>query len=126
MRSGGGTLISGVIALAAALFFAAVSAGAATREEIVSAVVPIKKTIAPDGQTVQSLGGAREGSGVVIDEDGLILTIGYLMVEAHAAAVTTNAGRTVPATVVGYDHETGFGILQTIEPLRIKPLPFGH
>ena len=45
-----------------------------------------------------------------------MLTIGYLMVEAHAAEVTTNAGRTVPATVVGYDHETGFGILKAIEP----------
>ena len=54
-------------------------------EELVSAVVQIKTTIAPDGQTVQSLGREREGSGVVIDEDGLILTIGYLMVEAHAA-----------------------------------------
>ena len=86
----------------------------------------IKTTITPDGQTVQSLGREREGSGVIIDEDGLILTIGYLMVEAHAAEVRTNAGRTVPATVVGYDHETGFGILKTIEPLKIKPLSFGR
>jgi S1-C subfamily serine protease len=101
-------------------------AGAATLEELVAAVVQIKTTIAPDGQTVQSLGREREGSGVVIDEDGLILTIGYLMVEAHAVAVTTNAGRTVPATVVGYDHETGFGVLKTIEPLKIKPLSFGR
>src|ERR1044072_7198538 len=101
-------------------------AGAATLEELVAAVVQIKTTIAPDGQTVQSLGREGEGSGVVIDEDGLILTIGYLMVEAHAVAVTTNAGRTVPATVVGYDHETGFGVLKTIEPLKIKPLSFGR
>jgi S1-C subfamily serine protease len=75
---------------------------------------------------VQSLGREREGSGVVIDEDGLVLTIGYLMVEAHAAEVTTNAGRTVPATVVGYDHETGFGVLKAIEPLKLKPLTFGR
>ena len=86
----------------------------------------IKTYINPDGQTVQSLGHEREGSGVVIDEDGLVLTIGYLMVEAHAAEVRTNAGRTVPATIVGYDHETGFGILKTIEPLKMKPLPFGR
>ena len=86
----------------------------------------IKTYINPDGQTVQSLGREREGSGIVIDEDGLVLTIGYLMVEAHAAEVTTNAGRTVPATVVGYDHETGFGILRAIQPLKIKPLAFGR
>ena len=82
-----------------------------------------RPTINPDGQTVQSLGREREGSGIVIDEDGLVLTIGYLMVEAHAAEVTTNAGRTVPATIVGYDHETGFGILRAIQPLKLKPLP---
>ena len=34
-------------------------------------------------------------------------------------------GRTVPANVVGYDHETGFGLLQTIAPLKIKPLALG-
>jgi S1-C subfamily serine protease len=101
-------------------------AHAASLEELVSAVVRVKTFINPDGQTVQSLGREREGSGVVIDEDGLVLTIGYLMVEAHAAAVTTNAGRTIPATIVGYDHVTGFGVLKTIEPLKVKPLAFGR
>jgi len=38
---------------------------------------------------VQSLGREREGSGIVIDEDGLVFTIGYLMVEAHAAEIVT-------------------------------------
>src|SRR5258705_2071586 len=98
---------------------------AASLEELVAAVVRIKTYINPDGQTVQSLGREREGSGIVIDEDGLILTIGYLMVEAHAAEVTINEGRTVAAAVVGYDHETGLGILRTPQPLKIKPLPFG-
>src|SRR5205085_8534200 len=94
-------------------------AQAASLEDLVSAVVCIKTFINPDGQTVQSLGREREGSGVVIDEDGLVLTIGYLMVEAHAAEITTNAGRTVPATIVGYDHETGFGLLRATVPLKI-------
>src|ERR1044072_4594578 len=110
----------------AAIAVLVLPARAASLEELVSAVVRIKTYINPDGQTVQSLGREREGSGVVIDEDGLILTIGYLMVEAHAVAVTTNAGLTEPPAVVGYDHETGFGILKTIEPLKIKPLSFGR
>jgi S1-C subfamily serine protease len=75
---------------------------------------------------VAGLGRDREGSGIVIDADGLVLTIGYLMVEAYAAEVVTNDGRTVPANVVGYDHETGFGLLRTIEPLKLKPLPLGR
>ena len=75
---------------------------------------------------MSNLGREREGSGIVIDESGLVLTIGYLMVEAHAAEIVTNAGRTLPASVVGYDHETGFGLLRTLEPPKIKPLAFGR
>jgi len=75
---------------------------------------------------VEGLGRDREGTGILIDADGLILTIGYLMVEAYAAEIITNDGRTIPASIVGYDHETGFGLLRTIAPLRIKPFTFGR
>jgi serine protease Do len=94
-------------------------------EELVSAVVRIKTHVNPEGRTVEGLGREREGSGIIIDNDGLVLTIGYLMVEAYAAEVLDNTGRTVPASVVGYDHETGFGLLRTMEPLKLKPMPLG-
>jgi serine protease Do len=94
-------------------------------DALVSAVVRIKTFINPDGRTVENLGRERDGSGVVIDDSGLVLTIGYLMVEAHAAEIITNAGHRVPADVVGYDHDTGFGLLRAVEPLKIRPLPLG-
>src|SRR5215470_110971 len=94
-------------------------------EELASAVVRIKTHINPEGRTIEGLGRDREGSGVLIDSDGLVLTIGYLMVEAYAAEVVTNDGRTVPASVVGYDHESGFGLLRAIEPLKLSPIPLG-
>jgi S1-C subfamily serine protease len=94
-------------------------------EELASAVVRVKTHINPEGRTVEGLGRDREGSGIVIDTDGLVLTIGYLMVEAYAAEVVDNNGRAVPANVVGYDHETGFGLLRTIEPLKLKPMVLG-
>jgi S1-C subfamily serine protease len=114
----------------AAILAVLVSASAAAAqtpsiEELVAAVVRINTHIAPEGRTVQGLGREREGSGILIDSDGLILTIGYLMVEAYAAEIVDNTGRTVPADVVGYDHETGFGLLRTIEPLKHKPMPLG-
>src|SRR5688572_27940583 len=56
-----------------------------TLNDIVSAVVRIKTFINPDGRSVSNLGREREGSGVLLDESGLVLTIGYLMVEAHSA-----------------------------------------
>jgi S1-C subfamily serine protease len=110
-------LIASLLALLSA---SAAEAQPASVEELVSAVVRINTHITPDGRTVQGLGREREGSGILIDADGLILTIGYLMAE-----VVDNSGRTVPANVVGYDHETGFGLLRTIEPLKLKPMPLG-
>jgi S1-C subfamily serine protease len=94
-------------------------------EELVAAVVRLKTHINPDGRTVEFLGREREGSAIVIDADGLVLTIGYLMVEAYAAEVEDNNAHAVPANVVGYDHESGFGLLRTIEPLKLKPMPLG-
>jgi S1-C subfamily serine protease len=112
----------------AAAFIALASASVASAqnvEELVSAVVRINTHINPEGRTVQALGHEREGSGILIDSDGLVLTIGYLMVEAYAAEVVANNGRTVPANVVGYDHESGFGLLRAIAPLNLKPMSLG-
>lgn len=94
-------------------------------DELLSAVVQLKTYINPEGRTVKGLGQQRAGSGIVIDDKGLILTIGYLMVEAHAAEVLTNSGRKSAAEVVGYDHDTGFGLLRAAEPLKVKPLALG-
>jgi S1-C subfamily serine protease len=94
-------------------------------DELLSAVVQLKTYINPEGRTVKGLGQQRSGSGIVIDNNGLILTIGYLMVEAQSAEVTTNTGRKSAAEVVGYDHETGFGLLRAVEPLKVKPLALG-
>jgi S1-C subfamily serine protease len=107
------------------LGIATAQAQSSTLDDLVSAVVRIKTFIDPDGRSVANLGREREGSGIVIDENGLVLTIGYLMVEAHGAEVVTNAGRAVPASVVGYDHESGFGLLRALEPLKLKPLALG-
>lgn len=94
-------------------------------DDLLSAVVRIRTYINPDARTAQSLGHERDGSGIVIDDAGLILTIGYLMMEAHSAQVILNDGRRVPANVVGYDHDTGLGLLRAGEPIKAKPMPLG-
>ena len=123
--------------LGAALVFATIPATAQTAaqpesgantprlDELLSAVVRIKTYINPEGRTVASLGRERTGSGVVIDGSGLIVTIGYLMVEAHSADLITQDGRTVKAEVLGYDHDTGFGLLKALSPLKVRPLALG-
>ncbi len=98
----------------------------ASLDELVASVVGIKTSINPDSRTANSLGRQREGSGIVIDDTGLVLTIGYLMVEAHTVEVRTSSGRTVPASVVGYDAESGFGLVRAIVPLNLRPMAFGR
>jgi S1-C subfamily serine protease len=122
-----GTKLRAAALLLAGLFVFATGAFAQNAAgDALSAVVKVKTFINPDASTIENLGRERSGSGVVIDHKGLIVTVGYLMVEAYAAEITTNDGQVVPANIVGYDPETGFGLLQAISPLnKVRPLPLG-
>jgi S1-C subfamily serine protease len=116
-----------IVLLSAALVPAAAHAQATTTlEDLVSAVVKVKTLINPDGRTVATLGRERQGSGIVISADGLVLTIGYLMLEAHSVEISTSEGHTVSADVVGYDHDTGFGLVKAAAPLKVRPMALGR
>jgi S1-C subfamily serine protease len=78
-----------------------------------------------DARSNATLGRVRQGSGVVIGPDGLVLTIGYLVLEADQVQLVLDDDRSVPARVVGYDLATGFGLLQPLAPLRIAAAPLG-
>ena len=93
-------------------------------EDTLSAVVGVQTKIQPNARSAATLGTQRRGSGVLIRE-GFVLTIGYLVVEAEAIQVTGADGRTVPATLAGYDHASGFGLLRIVGPLGGKTLPLG-
>ena len=71
--------------------------------------------IQANARSAESLGAQRQGTGVLIRE-GTVLTIGYLVIEAEAIEVTGADGRTVPATLAGYDHASGFGLLRVVGP----------
>ncbi len=101
-------------------------AAAQSVADLLQAVVKIRVFVPPDARTAASLGVERNGSGIVIDQGGLVLTIGYLMVEADGAEVTLATGRTIPAQIIGYDHESGFGLLRTLEPPRVRPAQLGR
>jgi S1-C subfamily serine protease len=89
------------------------------------AVVRVQAEIPAGARTASLLGTKRAGSGVVIDDAGLIVTIGYLITEAMAAEVTTAAGRASRAEIIGFDTESGLGLLRAAEPLEVKPMPIG-
>jgi serine protease Do len=94
-------------------------------KDAANAVVGVKVTAIANARSAATLGVERLGNGVVIDKNGLVLTIGYLILEADQVEVITNAGRAVPAAVAAYDHATGFGLLRPLMPLGIKPIKLG-
>ena len=94
-------------------------------ERASQAVVGVQTLALEDARSNATLGRVRQGSGVVIGPDGLVLTIGYLILEADQVQLLLDNDRAVPARVVGYDLATGFGLLQALAPLRLAPVPFG-
>ncbi len=90
------------------------------------AVVGIRATAVEDASSTATLGRKRTGSGIVIGADGLVLTIGYLILEADRVDVLFGDGHVVPARIVGYDLATGFGLLQALAPLPMEPAPLGN
>ena len=94
-------------------------------DELLAAVVALTAEVPSDAYTAPMLGTEREGNGVVIDDSGLVLTIGYLIVEASEVNLTAADGRSVPAEVIAYDYDTGFGLLRALSPLDVTPMAFG-
>lgn len=88
-------------------------------------IVALRATIPDDAFTAEALGTVREGSGVVIRDSGLVLTIGYLITEAEEVWITTHDGRVIPGHALGYDQETGFGLVQALGPLGLPALDIG-
>ena len=95
-------------------------------KDLLKAVVKIRATIPDYARSAKTLGTEREGSGVVIDSRGHILTIGYLIMEAEALEVVGADGKAVTGQPAAYDHRTGFGIVKADKPLGVKPMEMGN
>lgn len=91
-----------------------------------AAVVGVQAVAVDEAGSIETLGQLRRGSGVVIDADGLVLTIGYLILEADRVDLVVDGERRVPARVVAYDLATGFGLLQALAPVRVAPVALGR
>lgn len=91
-----------------------------------AAMVGVISLAVEDAGSIASLGRVRQGSGVLIGDDGLVLTIGYLVLEAERVDLLLDSGRVVPARVVAYDQASGFGLVQALAPLRIAPVRLGR
>jgi|GEM_PF-3198395 len=108
--------------VSALLLFSGPGAVAAEPEgelaHLLEAVVRVHAEIPTDARTAAYLGTQRDGAGVVIDDAGLVVTIGYLITEAMGAEVTTGSGRVSRANVVGFDVNSGLGLLRAAHHWR--------
>jgi len=95
-------------------------------EQTLRAVVGLRATVPSDAHSADRLGTDRAGNGCVISKDGLVVTVGYLVTEAEKIWLVTGTGGIVEAHVVGRDHETGFALVQALQPLGIEPLKLGR
>jgi S1-C subfamily serine protease len=93
-------------------------------DRALASVVGLHSIIPSDAFTADTLGTERAGNGVII-EDGLILTIGYLITEAEAVWLHAGDGRVVQGHALGFDSVTGFGLVQALGHLDLDPLPIG-
>lgn len=87
-------------------------------------VVRLSIKVIGGGRSADTLGTEREGTGILVGEGGLILTIGYLILEAASVLVMTHDGSVYPAVVAGFDHATGFGLVRA-PGIRAQPVAFG-
>lgn len=94
-------------------------------ERALLGVVALEARVAQDAFTATSLGTERIGNGAVIGQNGLVLTIGYLIMEAQEVTLTRNDGSKASAHVLGSDPVTGFGLVQALEPLGLPALSLG-
>ena len=93
-------------------------------DHVLSSVVGLHSIIPSDAFSADTLGTERAGNGVLI-EDGLILTIGYLITEAETVWLHIGDGRVVPGHALGVDNVSGFGLVQALGQMDIEPLPLG-
>lgn len=95
-------------------------------ERTLESVVGLRATVPANAHSADRLGTERTGNGCVISAEGLVVTVGYLVTEAENIWLVSNDGRVIPADVVGRDQETGFALVQALEPLGVEPLKLGR
>lgn len=94
-------------------------------DRTLSSVLSLRTKVPEDAFTASILGTERDGNGVVIGDDGLVLTIGYLITEAETVWLVSGDAAATPAHVVGYDQATGFGLVQALGRLGVPAMELG-
>ena len=90
-----------------------------------SSIVRLSSEVLEDAFSARSLGTERQGNAILLDDEGILLTIGYLVVDAHTITLHAKGGKDVRAELVGYNHESGFALLHALGPLDVPAVSVG-
>ena len=90
-----------------------------------SSIVRLSSKVPADAFSARALGVEREGNAVLLGNDGILVTIGYLVVDAHAISLQVKGGGKVQAEIVGYNHESGLALIHALSPLGIPAMKQG-
>ena len=90
---------------------------------LLETVVNLHATVPRDHPSASILGQERMGSGVVVDESGLILTVNYVVMGAQTVHVSFLKGRRTKGEVIAQDFETGLALVRVKrQGLRVATL----
>lgn len=90
------------------------------------AMVLVRSEVPESAMTANGLGTERGGYGVVINEKGLVLTVGYLITEAQQIWLTTNRGVVMEGYPMAFDQATGFGLVMPLGRLPASHVTLGR
>lgn len=90
-----------------------------------ASMVALRARAPKTASTAETLGVERRGSGVVLNAEGLVATVGYLVIEAENIWLTTQEGRVVEAHALAFDPVSGLGLVQALQPLPAPPVRLG-
>lgn len=119
-------LASCLLTLLAALLLGPAGAVAAEPREVAAAILGVRSEVPPEARTAGTLGRLRIGTGILIGADGLVLTIGYLILEASSVDLYDAGGQRIPAEIVAYDHDSGLGLLRARTAIDARPIMLGR
>lgn len=94
-------------------------------ENTLNSVVRLSAEVPEDSFSARTLGTERQGNAVLVSDDGLLLTIGYLVVDARTINLHGVNGQDVKAELVGYNHESGFALIHALSPLDLPIIQMG-
>ncbi len=93
-------------------------------EAALRGIVALRANVPSDAFTAEALGTERAGSGIAI-AGGLVLTMGYLIMESDSIWLSTMEGNVVAGHALAVDYETGFGLVQPLGRLDLPEFEFG-